>query len=79
MDEADYVALELFARKVAVAIKKALPCARVAEAVLGLEVPHAHIHLVPINTEADMNFRHKLSLPGEEMASIAARIAAEVK
>ena len=79
MDEADYVALELFARKVAVAIKKALPCARVAEAVLGLEVPHAHIHLVPINTEADMNFRHKLSLPGEEMASIAARLAAEVK
>lgn len=79
MDEADYVALKLFARKVAVAIKKALPCARVAEAVLGLEVPHAHIHLVPINTEADMNFRHKLSLPGEEMASIAARIAAEVK
>lgn len=79
MDEADYVALELFARKVAVAIKKALPCARVAEAVLGLEVPHAHIHLVPINTEADMNFRHKLSLPGEEMVSIAARIAAEVK
>lgn len=76
LDDDDYVALEIFARRVAKALKKAIPCARVAEAVLGLEVPHTHIHLVPINTEADMNFRNKLSITGEEMASIAARIAA---
>ena len=79
MTESDYIDLELFARKGAVAIKEAIPCTRVAEAVLGLEVPHAHIHLVPINTEADMDFRHKTTLPGDQMASIAARIAAQVK
>lgn len=75
LDDEDYVALELFARRVARAQKEALPCKRIAEAVLGMEVPHAHIHLVPINSESDMNFRNKISLPGEEMASIAARIA----
>lgn len=79
LDEADYVSLELFARRVAKAQKAALPCVRIAEAVLGMEVPHAHIHLVPINSEADLNFRNKLSIPGEDMASIAARIAAELK
>lgn len=77
LPEDEYVALELFALKVAKALKAAMPCVRVAEAVLGLEVPHAHIHLVPINSESDVDFRHKLSLPGDEMASIAARIAAE--
>lgn len=79
MTDQDYTDLELFAKKVAKAIKEAIPCTRVAEAVLGLEVPHAHIHLVPINTEADMDFRHKTTLPGDEMASIAARIAAAIK
>lgn len=79
MTDEDYTSLELFAKRVAKAIKSAMPCARVAEAVLGMEVPHAHIHLVPIKTEADMNFRNKLSIPGDEMASIAARIAAEFK
>ena len=78
MTDEDYVALELFAKRVARAIDKAMPCKRVAEAVIGLEVPHAHIHLVPINTEGDLNFRHKEELSGEEMASIAARIAAEL-
>lgn len=76
LDDDDYVALHRFAARVAKAIRKAMPCVRVAEAVLGLEVPHTHIHLVPINSEADMNFRNKLSVPGQEMASIAARIAA---
>lgn len=77
LEEEEYVALELFARRVAKAIDAAMPCQRVAEAVIGLEVPHAHIHLVPINTEADLNFRNKLELSGDEMKSIAARIAAE--
>ena len=79
MSDEDYTSLELFAKKVAKGLKQAMPCTRVAEAVLGLEVPHAHIHLVPITTEADMNFRNKLSLPGDEMASIAARIAAAIE
>ncbi len=79
LSDDDYVALELFAKRVAVAQKAAIPCARIAEAVLGMEVPHAHIHLVPIQTEADLNFRNHLSIPGEEMASIAARIAEQFK
>lgn len=79
MADDEYTALELFAKRVAKALKSAMPCARVAEAVLGMEVPHAHIHLVPIKTEADMNFRNKMSIPGDEMAAIAASIAAEFK
>lgn len=71
-----YTSLMLFAKRVAEAMKKTLSCVKVGEAVLGLEVPHAHIHLIPINKESDMNFfKEKLSLPSEEMASIAASIA----
>ena len=74
LDDEEYVALELFAKKVAKGLRKAKPCKRIGETVIGLEVPHAHIHLIPITTEADMDFRHKQQLPGEEMASICARI-----
>lgn len=77
LDDEEYVALELFAKRVAKAQKAALPCARVAEAVLGMEVPHAHIHLVPIQTEADLDFRKHVTISGDDMSSIAARIAAE--
>lgn len=78
LSEDDYDKLWAFARRVAVAMKKAIPCKRVAVAVLGMEVPHTHIHLVPINNEGDMNFRaSKLSLPTEEMQQIADAIAAE--
>lgn len=77
LDDDDYLSLQKFAKRVARALKAALPCARIAEAVLGMEVPHAHIHLVPIQTEADLDFHKKIELPGDEMASIAARIAAE--
>lgn len=70
-------AMQIFAKKVAVAIKEVCPCVKVGQAVLGLEVPHAHIHLVPMQSEKDMNFANeKLSLPAEEMADIAARILA---
>ncbi len=79
MPDEEYVEFELFAKKVALGLKKAMPCVRIAEAVIGLEVPHAHIHLIPINNEGDMNFRNKQSLSGEEMSSIAARIASEIK
>jgi histidine triad (HIT) family protein len=65
----------VFSKKVAVAIQKAVPCVRVGVAVLGMEVPHAHIHLVPLNKESDLNFRNpKLNLSSDEMNSIAEEI-----
>ena len=69
---------QVFAKKVAQAIKAAFPCVKVGEAVLGLEVAHAHIHLVPMQSEKDMNFAGpKLKLSDEELADIAAKIFAE--
>ncbi|MDE7397023.1 MAG: HIT family protein [Muribaculum sp.] len=77
LSDSEYADLQLFAKRVAEAMKQALPCKRIGVAVMGLEVPHAHIHLVPINTEADMNFfAGKLSLPADEMAKIAESVAA---
>lgn len=68
LDDKTYVGLTRFAKRVAKAIEKAIPCKRVGVAVMGLEVPHTHIHLVPINKEADMNFfRDKLSLESTEI------------
>ncbi len=78
LDDETYVGLTRFAKRVAKAIEKAIPCKRVGVAVMGLEVPHTHIHLVPINKEADMNFfRDKLSLESTEMQAIAEAIARE--
>ena len=69
-----------FARKVAIAVKAAIPCKRVGVAVLGMEVPHTHIHLVPLNAESDMDFRkEKLHLSEDEFAHIANSIAEEFK
>ncbi len=73
----DYTDLMLFARRVAKAIEKAIPCQRVGVAVIGLEVPHTHIHLVPIQSEADMDFSKKKQFSPEEMAKVAEAIAAE--
>ncbi len=70
--------LHVFAKRVAKAIRSAIPCRKVGMAVLGLEVPHAHIHLIPLNSEGDMDFRRdKLSLPAERMQQIADSIAAK--
>ena len=78
LDEATYEGLWAFARKVAVALKAAMPCQRVGVAVLGMEVPHTHIHLVPLQTEGDLDFRKaKLQLPAHEMNAIADKIFAE--
>ncbi|MDR0732522.1 MAG: HIT family protein [Dysgonamonadaceae bacterium] len=67
----------VFSKRVAKAIQKAIPCKRVGIAVLGLEVPHAHIHLIPLNRESDMIFSNpKLKLTEEEFRNIAAAIAA---
>ena len=78
MDSALYQEFWAFASKVAVALKKAIPCLKVGIAVIGLEVPHAHIHLVPMNEMNDINFaKPKLKLTSEELAEIAALIAKE--
>ncbi len=78
LDEATYAGLWAFARKVAVALKAAVPCKRVGVAVLGMEVPHTHIHLVPLQTEGDLDFRKaKLQLEPQQMKEIAAKIFAE--
>ncbi|HOK36210.1 MAG TPA: HIT family protein [Paludibacteraceae bacterium] len=75
LDDPTYIGLMLFAKKIALAIQKAVPCKRIGMAVIGLEVPHAHIHLIPINNESDMNFKNpKLQLSSEEMTEIASAI-----
>ena len=71
MDDATYTGLHLFAKKVAAALKKAVPCVRIGSLVLGLDVPHAHIHLVPMQSEADiLNFSKTLKLSPEEFEEI---------
>ncbi len=80
MNDEDYVGLQLFAKKVARAIESVISCTRIGVAVMGLEVPHTHIHLVPISSEGDMVISNpKLKLSPEEMQSIADSIAAQVK
>ena len=78
LDERTYEGLWAFAHKVALAVKAAVPCRRVGVAVLGMEVPHTHIHLVPLQTEGDMDFRkQKPVVPEDEMKRIAASILKE--
>ncbi|MDR2359649.1 MAG: HIT family protein [Prevotellaceae bacterium] len=68
-----------FAQQVAGAIRRSVPCKRIGVVVLGLEVPHAHIHLVPLNSESDVDFRKpKLQLPDGEMAALAGKIREEL-
>ena len=76
MDDNDLAEFQLFAKKVAQAIRSEFPCKKVAQIVLGLEVPHARIHLIPINSEADVNFRNHITIADEEQKAIAARIYA---
>ena len=78
LDPKTYGGLWAFARKVAVALKAAVPCKRVGVAVLGMEVPHTHIHLVPLQTEGDLDFRKTRPVVSDERkAEIAAAILAE--
>lgn len=75
LSDEEYTALQLFAKKVALAMKKALPCERIGVTVIGLEVTHAHIHLVPITKESDMNFsKPKMTLDPAEMVEIKEKI-----
>ena len=78
MNDDEIARYMVFAKRVATALKRAFPCVKVGMAVLGLEVAHAHIHLVPMQTEKDLNFANlKLKLSPEEFADIAARINRE--
>ena len=78
LSDEEYSALMLFAKRVAKAIKQAIPCRKVGVTVIGLDVPHTHVHLVPMNEGADMNFcAPKLTLPQQEMAGIAKAISAK--
>lgn len=75
LDDQTLSGLMVFSKKVAEAIEKAVPCVRIGIAVLGMEVPHAHIHLVPLQKESDLNFKNpKLKLSAEEMIEIAEKI-----
>lgn len=76
LNDQKYTGLMLFAKRVALALKKTIPCKKVGFVVLGLEVPHAHIHLVPLNNESDINFsKSKLKLSSEEFNETATKIA----
>lgn len=77
IEDDEYAGLQLFAKKVARALRRAVPCRKVGVAVIGLEVPHAHIHLVPMSKEGDLDFTKKTTLPDAEMKSIAKAIATE--
>ncbi|MBR5989638.1 MAG: HIT family protein [Prevotella sp.] len=80
MDDDEVAEYQVFAKKVALAVGKAFPCKKVAQVVLGLEVPHAHIHLIPMQSEQDVDFRReKLKLTEEEFKDIASKIYAEYK
>ncbi|MEO0573532.1 MAG: HIT family protein [Bacteroidota bacterium] len=74
LDEATYMGLMAFSRKVGKAIEAVIPCERVGLTVIGLEVPHVHVHLIPLHTMANATFQHKVRLTPEQFESIAARI-----
>ncbi|MDX8341538.1 HIT family protein [Draconibacterium sp. IB214405] len=79
LDDETYAGLQMFAKKVAKGLEKAVPCKKVGVMVLGLEVPHAHIHLVPMQSEHDLlNFADKTQFPPEEMEQLAKLIAENI-
>lgn len=78
LDDDLFLGLMAFAKQIAPALKKAIPCKRVGVAVIGLEVPHAHVHLIPMNSMADMNFNSKIKLTEKELTETAEKIRAEL-
>ena len=75
LDEATYMALMKFSRRVALALEKAVPCERIGMSVIGLEVPHAHVHLIPLHTMDDARFTNKQKLEVKEFEDLALKIA----
>jgi histidine triad (HIT) family protein len=78
MEEAHYLGLMHFSRKVAIALEKTVSCKRVGMAVVGLEVPHAHVHLIPLNEMDEMRFHNKVTLSKEEFENLAENIKANL-
>ncbi len=78
LDEATYTGLMLFSRKIGLAMEAAIECQRVGMTVIGLEVPHVHVHLIPLNKMGDATFQQKTSLQSEEFEEIAAKIRAKL-
>lgn len=78
LDEPTYIGLMVFSRKIAQAIEKAIDCKRVGMTVIGLEVPHVHVHLIPLNEMKDATFQHKVSFSKEEFEEIAQKIKDEL-
>ena len=78
MDEAHYLGLMHFSRKIAIALEQAVPCKRVGMSVIGLEVPHAHVHLIPLNEMDEMRFQNKVSLTKEDFQALAQSIASKL-
>lgn len=79
LDKQTYMGLMEFSRKVGKAIEKAIDCQRVGLTVIGLEVPHVHVHLIPLNGMADATFQHKVTLEKSDFEDIASKIRAELK
>lgn len=78
LDEETYMGLMAFSRKVGRAIEAVMDCKRVGMTVIGLEVPHTHVHLIPLNEMKEATFQHKVKLTQEEFVSIAGRIASKI-
>lgn len=78
LDEEVYLGLMQFSRKVAKAIEKTVPCNRIAISVIGIEVPHAHVHLIPLNTMEDIRFQKKAALTKQEFEKLAEEIRANI-
>lgn len=78
MEETHYLGLMKFSRKVAKAVEKSVACKRIGVAVVGLEVPHVHVHLIPLNDMDDMRFQRKTSLTAEEFSALATKIASNL-
>lgn len=78
MDEETYIELMKFSRKVAHALRKTIACKRIGMSVIGLEVPHVHVHLIPLNAMQDTNFQNKVDMSDEELAETAKKISANL-
>ncbi len=78
LDDTTYLGLMQFSKKIADALKKTIPCDRIGMTVIGLEVPHAHVHLIPLNEMREMTFKHKVNLTKEEFETLAKEIQANL-
>ena len=78
LDDDTYIGLMQFSKKIAVALEKTVPCKRIGMTVIGLEVPHAHVHLIPLNEMQEMTFKYKVSLTKKEFEALAKEIQANL-